>query len=363
MLKGKTKIELTDTRNGNVRTYEDTNMFTNGVQKIVSYTGILDNNKFSKDMAYIEKDSNVYLYKDGVILSNVTANGFINRDGFLIGTVNQGAGTNMNITYPILINSGLNNYDYIKVIGKHRCSGSQNASIGIDIAFQEGTLQPIEIASLPCELDGEEKLFDIEINTSSVINSNGIIFFKYSVDNTSGDTVATAEVKISRIVGHKRNSGTQEERNNGVLSDGKYPTIDYFTGGLMLFSDYVNEDANQLTIPQNNTITGRACLENNQSTKTAKNGSYAGGEFLSAKSFRQIWDFNEDQSNGTISCVSLTTPLGAVKAPIENDDNNILYEDNYPYNDIIWGSDSDGDGNSSNTMLSRFYKKDQFIGL
>lgn len=361
MLKGKTKIELTDTRNGNVRTYEDTNMFTNGVQKIVSYTGILDNNKFSKDMAYIEKDPNVYLYKDGVMLSSISASGFVNRDRVLIGTVNQNVGTETTMTYPIFVSSGLNNYDYIRIVGKHKCSGSQNASIDIDISLQDGGTQPIEITSLPCQLDGEEKPFDIEIDTSSVINSNGIIFFKYSIDNTSGNIVATAEVKISRIIGHKRNSGTQEERNNGVLSDGKYPTIDYFTGGLMLFSDYVNEDASQLTIPQNNTITGRACLENNQSTKTAKNGSYAGGEFLSAKSFRQIWDFNEDQSNGTISCVSLTTPLGAVKAPIENDDNNISYGDNYPYNDIIWGSESDGDGNSSNTMLSRFYKKDPFI--
>ena len=355
MLKGKTKIELTDTRNGNVRTYEDTNMFTNGVQKIVSYTGILDNNKFSKDMAYVEKDPNVYLYKDGVLLNNVSVSGFINSNNFLRATYNQNAGISDSITYPIQISSGLKNYDYITIRGVHVSSGSENTIVEMSVKFQDMEIE------IPCTVDNTERNFEVIINTSEISSDSGTILFYINIDNSLSSTMGTEEVRISRIVGHKRNSGTQEERNNGVVSDGKYPTIDYFTGGLLLFSDYVNEDSNRLTIPQNNTITGRGCLENNESTLSDKNGRYSGGEFLSAKSYRHIWDFNENQSNGTISCVSLTTPLGAVKAPIENDDNEIDYDDNYPYNDIIWGSESDGDGNSSNTMLSRFYKKEEFV--
>ena len=361
MLKGKTKIELIDTRNGKTRTYEDTNMFTNGVQKIVSYAGILDNNKFSKDKSYIEKDPNIYLYKNGIMLSNISANGFVNANNVLTGTVNQNAGTSNDIRFPIVVSSGFNNYSSIQFIGSSRCSASSNASISIAIELQDGSTQPVLIESLDCPLDGTEIPFDVEIDASEIVNTSGNIFFHFTINNTTGSTVATAEVKISRIIALSRNGGIQEERNNGVVSDGKYPTVDYFTGGLMLFSDYVNEDVNQLTIPQNNTITGRACLENNSSTKKPKNGSYTKGEFLSAKSYRHTWDFNEDQSNGVISCVALTTPLGAAKAPIENDDNEISYPDNYPYNDIVWGSSSDGDGNSSNTMLSRFYKKDEYI--
>lgn len=199
MLRGKTKIELIDTRNGHIDTYEDKNMFTNGIQKLVSYNGINDNERFE---------------------SNLTS------------------------------------------------TGSQNTNY------------------------------------------------------------------------------------NGVLSNGTKPTINYFTGGLLLLSDYVTENANQLQMSKNTNVTGRACLENNESTQNGiRNGSLTSGSFLNGKTYQYIWDFNENQANGDISCVSLTTPIGAVTAPLDTNDSQITYTNEYPYTQNYFNCNGDKNGNSSNTFI------------
>lgn len=199
MLRGKTKIELIDTRNGHIDTYEDKNMFTNGIQKLVSYNGINDNERFE---------------------SNLTS------------------------------------------------TGSQNTNY------------------------------------------------------------------------------------NGVLSNGTKPTINYFTGGLLLLSDYVTENVNQLQMSKNTNVTGRACLENNESTQNGtRNGSLTNGSFLNGKTYQYIWDFNENQANGNISCVSLTTPIGAVTAPLDTNDSQITYANEYPYTQNYFNCNGDKNGNASNTFI------------
>ena len=202
MLKGKTRIELTDMRDGHIDVYEDTNMFTNGIQNLLSYNGILDNHKFDNNL-----------------------------------------------------------------------------------------------------------------------NSDG----------------------------------TQKSDYNGMLSTGEIPTINYFTGGLLLLSDYIDEDVNQLQIPKNNKVVGRACLENNESTQTGiNNGRLTKGEFLSSNSYKYTWDFNESQANGTISCVCLTTPLGAVKAPLETQ-GDIVYPNSFPYNESNAECITNENGKASNMTLPRSY--------
>ena len=196
MLKGKTKIELIDTRNGKISTYENTNMFTNEIQNLLSYTSIIDNNKFQN-------------------------------------------------------NIGASNY-------------------------------------------------------------------------------------------------------NGVLSNGDYPTINYFTGGLLLFSDYISEDVNNINIPANNQIIGRACLENNDSTQIgSRNGNLISSEFIDGKTYEYVWEFNEPQANGIISCASLTTPFGAVSAPLDAED-TITHPDSYPYKNNDFKCVSDGNGNATNNFVESF---------
>ena len=205
MLKGTTKIELIDTRNKHVDTYEKHNMFTNGIQELLSYTSVLDNKKFEDD-----------------------------------------------------------------------------------------------------------------------INS----------------------------------SGQQIQNYKGVLGNDEYNTLDYFTGGLLLFSDYINEDENQLVIPKDNEIVGRACLEDNESTQMGeKNGSFTNGFYTNTKTYSQVWEFNENQAVGTISSVALTNPLGAVLSPIDKTDSDITYENKYPYNQVNWESVCDGNGNSTNTTLLDGYQR------
>ena len=197
MLKGKTKIELIDTRNGHIDTYEDTNMFTNGIQELLSYTSILDNNKFQSN-----------------------------------------------------------------------------------------------------------------------INSSGQAISNY----------------------------------NGVLGNDEYPTINYFTGGLLLLQNYIGEDATTTSIPANNKVIGRACLENNSSTENgSRNGSILSANF-NEKSFEYIWEFSEAQANGVVSCVSLTTPLGAVTSQIDDDDSEISYNRTYPYISNFYKCVNNKNGIASNTM-------------
>ena len=213
MLKGKTKIELIDTRNGHIDTYEDTNMFTNGIQELLSYTSVLDNNKFQ---------------------SNI---------------------------------------------------------------------------------------------------------------NSSGQAVSNY---------------------NGVLGNDEYPTINYFTGGLLLLQDYISEDATTISIPANNKVIGRACLENNESTQTgSRNGSLISKEFINetvenakyGKKYKYVWEFNETQANGTISCVSLTTPKGATSAPLDSDE-TITHPNKYPYKHNNFKCVCDGRGHASNNMMQSYGNKD-----
>lgn len=205
MLKGKTKIELIDTRNGHIDTYENTNMFTNGIQELLSYTSVLDNNKFQ---------------------SNIDSSG-----------------------------QAVSNY-------------------------------------------------------------------------------------------------------NGVLGNNEYPTINYFTGGLLLFQNNITEDATITNIPADNKIIGRACLENNESTQTgSRNGSLISKGFTNnyknGRQYKYEWEFNETQANGVISCVSLTTPLGAVSSQIDDDNSEISYTRKYPYTDNFYKCISDKNGKASNTMFYR----------
>jgi hypothetical protein len=203
LLKGTTKIELIDTRNNKKKTYEKHNMFTNGIQELLSYNGIIDNNKFE---------------------SNLTSTG-------------------------------------------------------------------------------------------------------------------------------------QENPNyKGVLGNDDYNTLDYFTGGVLLFSDYINESEDQLQIPKDNKIVGRACLENNESTQSGeKNGSFINGFYSNKDSYSQVWEFNEAQAVGNISSVALTNPLGAVLSPVGIDNTDITYENKYPYNQVNWISKCDGNGNATNTSLINAY--------
>lgn len=204
MFKGTTKIELIDTRNGHTDTYEDSNMFTNGISQVLNYTGINDNKKFES--------------------------------------------------------------------------------------------------------------------------------------NIDSETL------------------TEKTNYSGVLSNSEYPTINSLTGGLLLLSDYVTENQDQLTIPKDNEIIGRACLENNESTQTGeKNGSLTESEFVDKHKYKYTWEFNETQANGTISCVCLTNPLGAVKSPVNSNSSEITYPNKFPYNKKDWECVNDGNGNASNTLLNRVY--------
>lgn len=81
-------------------------------------------------------------------------------------------------------------------------------------------------------------------------------------------------------------------------------------GGLLLFPDPINEDANTLYAPADNKPTGIAS-NNAYSGEDTRRGSFNEVESGPVTNgYKFVWDFTTSQANGRISCVSLTSAKG-----------------------------------------------------
>lgn len=111
----------------------------------------------------------------------------------------------------------------------------------------------------------------------------------------------------------------------GFTYDGEYfsrsgyalfsPLMGNAVGGIKLFANQIEEDADTIYQPSSAEVTGYASMITNSEAVDIKRGSFLPDD----SGFREgdtgydfVWNFNADQANGPISCVCLTDKLGGL---------------------------------------------------
>lgn len=93
-------------------------------------------------------------------------------------------------------------------------------------------------------------------------------------------------------------------------------------GGLLLFDNPIEEDANQLYAPGTTNLVGCAVYNTQNNTTGKMRGGYnqTESEFNSKEKYMKfVYDFSTSQANGTISCVCLTHQQGGYTSYGSND--------------------------------------------
>lgn len=92
------------------------------------------------------------------------------------------------------------------------------------------------------------------------------------------------------------------------------PIYDKLLGGLLLYADAVDEDADNILVSVSNECIGHAGSAYSGTNK--RRGSYNANEsgFIDSEKhwlgYRHVWDFGTDKANGVISCACLTSKIG-----------------------------------------------------
>jgi hypothetical protein len=90
------------------------------------------------------------------------------------------------------------------------------------------------------------------------------------------------------------------------------PLIDKLCGGLLLFSEPIEEDPNKYTTPKNNKMVGNARMNYASGQDVPEFGAYNAEESTwnpATGERKYVYDFSTSKGNGTISCVALTNPF------------------------------------------------------
>ena len=90
------------------------------------------------------------------------------------------------------------------------------------------------------------------------------------------------------------------------------PLIDRLCGGILLFSDSIEEDPNNCFTPSGNTMVGNARVNYASAHNVPEFGAYNAEESTwnpETGERKYVYDFATSKGNGTISCVALTNPF------------------------------------------------------
>lgn len=115
----------------------------------------------------------------------------------------------------------------------------------------------------------------------------------------------------NHIAKYLRSLGTNNTTNMGRTDQAtQYPLWKHAVGGLFLFSDSIEEGTEYM--PAGNIMVGAGVSEMTHTGSPSEWGSFNANESSSGlNGITQVYDFATDQANGTISCVCLTSRLGA----------------------------------------------------
>lgn len=113
--------------------------------------------------------------------------------------------------------------------------------------------------------------------------------------------VTNALQNLLRPLGHLNTPSTMY--NNGA------PYYQKALGGLLLFDNNIEENANNLYAPAGTQLIGCAAYGTQNNTSGTKRGGYNHTESelnLTSRYMKYVYDFTTSQANGTISCICLT---------------------------------------------------------
>ena len=83
-------------------------------------------------------------------------------------------------------------------------------------------------------------------------------------------------------------------------------------GGILLFSDALNEDENLLYAPSENPCIGYASNDVNATANVMRGSLNLTESGKIDNGYKFVWDFTTSQANGTITAVALTHKFGGV---------------------------------------------------
>lgn len=126
------------------------------------------------------------------------------------------------------------------------------------------------------------------------------------------------------------------------------PLIDKLCGGILLFSDPIEEDPDNYLTPKNNKMVGNARVNYASGQDVPEFGAYNAEESTwnpDTGERKYVYDFSTSKGNGTISCVALTNPLlgyYGIGNPSEKKESvtveNINYSHSHVIRDYFWGN-------------------------
>ena len=96
------------------------------------------------------------------------------------------------------------------------------------------------------------------------------------------------------------------EGNTNDLNGNMLPLCKNAIGGILLFSDTIEEDANKYYAPSANPCVGYASNDVNATTNIMRGSMNLTETKKLDNGYKFVWDFTTSQANGTISCVALT---------------------------------------------------------
>lgn len=94
--------------------------------------------------------------------------------------------------------------------------------------------------------------------------------------------------------------------NTNDLNDNMLPLCPNSIGGILLFSDTIEEDSNKYYAPSANPCVGYASNNVNGTTNIMRGSMNLTETKKLDNGYKFVWDFTTSQANGTISCVALT---------------------------------------------------------
>lgn len=106
------------------------------------------------------------------------------------------------------------------------------------------------------------------------------------------------------------------------MNGNMFPICKNAIGGILLFADPINEDANAYYAPSANPCTGYASNDVNATANVMRGSMNLTETTELSNGYKFVWDFATSQANGTISCVALTHKMGGIGYMGDTYDNN-----------------------------------------
>lgn len=142
----------------------------------------------------------------------------------------------------------------------------------------------------------------------------------YKEDNMITNAISDLLSKNIEAMHYTMNGSTSEWKTN------VFPLCPNAIGGILLFSDALDEDVNKYYAPSANPCVGYASNDVNSTADVMRGSLNLTESGKINRGYKFVWDFATSQANGTISAVALTHKFGGVG----------FYGDEYNNSSKVW---------------------------